>query len=88
MNKKGLYEPSKSLLFSILCFITGTAIFIRNESNSNYYGYLILSISFGFLATYLAQIVKSTKMKTGLRILSYLVPVLFMIYGAVAYVFQ
>lgn len=47
MIQKGLYEKYKHLIYSVLTLAVGISILTGNESN--YYGWCILSVSFGFL---------------------------------------
>jgi hypothetical protein len=69
-----------------LTLVVGISLLIKNESN--YYGLCILSISFGYLVTYLSQLVENKKLKTVLNIWSFAVPGLFIIYGLVTNLFH
>ena len=86
MENKGLFETYRGLLSSLILFVIGCNILISKESNENdrWYGWLILSISFGFLITFIEQWIKIKKLKTGLNILSYVVPAILIIYRIVA----
>lgn len=81
MTQKGLFERYKHLIYSVLTIAVGIPILISNENV--YYGWCILSISFGFLVTWLAQWVETKQLKTVLNVLSYSVPGVFIIYGLV-----
>jgi hypothetical protein len=54
MKIEEFYKLYKNLLFSILCFFSGTYALI-NEENRNFYGWFILAISFLFLSTFFEQ---------------------------------
>jgi hypothetical protein len=81
MIQKGLFEKYKHLIYSVLTLAVGVLIITGNESK--YYGWCILSISFGFLVTWLAQWVETKQIKTVLNMLSFAVPGLVIIYGLV-----
>ena len=81
MTQKGLFERYKHLIYSVLTLAGGISILTGNESN--YYGWCILSISFGFLVTWLTQWVGAKHLKTLLNVLSFAVPGLVIIYGLV-----
>jgi len=81
MTQKGLFERYKHLIYSVLTLAVGISILISNENV--YFGWCILSISFGFLVTWLAQWVETKQIKTILNVLSYAVPGVFIIYGLV-----
>ena len=72
MNQKGLFERYKHLIYSVLTLAVGISIVTGKESK--YYGWCILSISFGFFVTWLAQWVENKKLKTVLHVLSFAVP--------------
>jgi hypothetical protein len=81
MIQKGLFEKYKHLLYSVLTLAVGISILAGNESK--FYGWCILSISFGFLVTWLGQLVDTKQLKTVLHVLSFAVPGVFIIYGLV-----
>jgi len=81
MIQKGLFERYKHLIYSVLTLAVGISILTGSESK--YYGFCILSISFGFLVTGLAQWVETKKLRTLLHVLSYAVPGVIIIYGLV-----
>jgi len=72
MIQKGLFEKFKHLIYAVLTLAVGISIVTGNESK--YYGWCILSISFGFLITWLAQWVENKKLKTVLNMLSFAIP--------------
>lgn len=81
MTQNRLFERYKHLIFAVLTFAVGFSIVTRNESK--YYGLCILSISFGFLITWLAQRVEAKISAKVLNVLSFAVPGIVIIYGLV-----
>jgi hypothetical protein len=81
MTQKGLFERFKHLIYTVLTLAVGISIVNGNESK--YYGWCILSISFGFLVTWLAQRVEAKISAKALNVLSFAVPGLVIIYGLV-----
>ena len=81
MTKNRLFGQYKHLIYSVLTLAVGVSILTGNENK--YYGVCILSISFGFLVTWLAQRVEAKISAKALNVLSFAVPGLVIIYGLV-----
>ena len=81
MTQKGIFERYKHFIYLVLTLAVGISIITGNESE--YYVWCILSISFGFLVTWLAQWVETKQLRTLLNILSFTVSGIVIIYGLV-----
>lgn len=81
MTQKGFFGKYKHLIYSVLTLAVGISILTGNENK--YYGWCILSVSFGFLVTWLAQRVEAKVSAKVLNVLSFAVPGLVIIYGLI-----
>lgn len=81
MTQNRLFGKYKHLIYSVLTLAVGISFIISNEKV--YYGWCILSISFGFLVTWLAQRVETKISAKALNVLSFAVPGIVIIYGLV-----
>lgn len=82
MKNEGRYNTYKNLLYAVITLFAGISILI-NPENKHFYGWLILSLSFGFLASFIEQRINNQKLKFLLIILSYAVPVTVIILGII-----
>ena len=76
------YLKYKHLIYSLATLLFGISIIIKQESKY-LLGLIILSISFGYLLTFVALQIKNRKLKKSLNYLSYIIPICFVIYSAV-----
>lgn len=74
MKIEEFHKSYKNLLFSILCFLSGTYTLI-NEEDKNFYSWFILAISFLFLSTFFEQKKMNVSHRKALIILSYIIAV-------------
>jgi len=74
------YNKYKHLIYSLISFVVGISIIIKQD-NKNLIGFIILSISFGYLLTYIALGIKNQKLRKLLNYLSYLIPILCVVYA-------
>lgn len=72
----------KELFFAVIACFVSISILIQ-KGNENFSGWFIMSISFGYLATFVERRIKIKKQKMILVILSYFVPITVSIYGLV-----
>ena len=76
------YNKYKHLIYSLVTFIIGISIII-NQENKYLIGLIILSISIGYLLTFIALKIKNQKLKKLLNYLTYIIPVLCVVYAVV-----
>lgn len=81
MKEEEIYK-FKELFFAVVAFFLSISILIQRGSD-NFNGWFLMSISFGFLATFFERRIKNKRQKIVFTILSYFVPITVSIYGLV-----
>lgn len=79
MTEKGFYNSYKFLIYSGIAFFIAISILSKDDENHSN-GFIILSLSLGFLLSFFQNKSKNKKHRKTLNILSIIIPITVLLY--------